>query len=737
MGTGLQNPYFFIGVIENNVDERLEGRVQVRAFGIHGTVQEIPTEDLPWAVLIQGGYDVNSPIPPLNSWVFGFFLDGRDAQQPMILGLIPTQMTEPVDPIKNGWGSLPSNGNEGLSAGSRPEDFGQPANSRLGRGEYIEETYVPLVEANRKTGIDVPDVPGLEPWEEPGAAYEAQYPYNRVIQSAAGHSIELDDTPGAERIMVYHKSGSYIQIDSRGTTSHKATADRFDITENNMHVFVGGRSIVTIDGDSFVRVNGNKTEEIMGDYVQNIHGNHLLSVGGQINFNASDEIQQRAAKIRIQANVEGVSIKSAKNIKIQSDQSIHTKAGIALFSEAANSINMKAGDNIFIQADGIIHGKSETMYLNAEGALDLKGGHVKAGGGTKVSISADIVAIDDIILLANNQSTPPDPASGSTEADPAEAAELPEPTSKGVSVAEYRNRSSLGVGGFGARDESNTGGASGNQASDNVAPPAGDITAATEGVIKPLLDFIGNLESSGYDTIYGGISRSDYPAGAITSLTIQELLNWQDSIDSKYNSEASGRYQFMEDTLRAVYNPAGLSASDLFSPTNQDKLAIYQMKYRGLDRYLNGSITAETFCNNLAKEWASLPLVSGPNAGKSYYAGDSAGNKSLTSASAFLTIVKKLKTDYDTQGTDTVTETAVTTNTSNVGPSEPVNNSTPPEVVATPTAGATSSATAPTGEKVLYTGTDDGGRFKVVETEGVDAEGYSFKETKRVYFDGN
>ena len=102
MGTGLQNPYFFIGVIENNVDERLEGRVQVRAFGIHGTVQEIPTEDLPWAVLIQGGYDVNSPIPPLNSWVFGFFLDGRDAQQPMILGLIPTQMTEPVDPIKNG-----------------------------------------------------------------------------------------------------------------------------------------------------------------------------------------------------------------------------------------------------------------------------------------------------------------------------------------------------------------------------------------------------------------------------------------------------------------------------------------------------------------------------------------------------------------------------------------------------------------------------------------------------------
>ena len=35
---GLKNPLFFIGVIENNEDPRLEGRVQVRAFGVHGAI---------------------------------------------------------------------------------------------------------------------------------------------------------------------------------------------------------------------------------------------------------------------------------------------------------------------------------------------------------------------------------------------------------------------------------------------------------------------------------------------------------------------------------------------------------------------------------------------------------------------------------------------------------------------------------------------------------------------------
>lgn len=98
-GAGIRNPLFFIGVVEGNKDDRLEGRVRVRAFGIHGTVDEIATDELPWAIVAQGGYDPNV-VPKVNSWVYGMFLDGRDGQQPMILGLIPTQAVDAID-LKN------------------------------------------------------------------------------------------------------------------------------------------------------------------------------------------------------------------------------------------------------------------------------------------------------------------------------------------------------------------------------------------------------------------------------------------------------------------------------------------------------------------------------------------------------------------------------------------------------------------------------------------------------------
>ena len=78
-GVGIQNPLFFIGVVENNIDSRLEGRIQVRAFGIHGTVQQVATEDLPWATIISGAYDPDVPVPPLNS-LMGISSSGTSPQ---------------------------------------------------------------------------------------------------------------------------------------------------------------------------------------------------------------------------------------------------------------------------------------------------------------------------------------------------------------------------------------------------------------------------------------------------------------------------------------------------------------------------------------------------------------------------------------------------------------------------------------------------------------------------------
>lgn len=160
---------------------------------------------------------------------------------------------------------------------------------------------------------------------------------------------------------------------------------------------------------------------------------------------------------------------------------------------------------------------------------------------------------------------------------------------------------------------------------------------------RALLDFIGGLEApKGYDQIYGGIKKDDYPPKPITSMTIGEVLAWQDRINPKYRSEASGRFQFLRVTLRNLAKQLNIPLTSKFSRDMQDRLAIELMNQRGLRKFMAGSISNETFANNLAKEWASLPCVSGPKVGKSYYDGDGL-NTALTTPRAILTAIETLK----------------------------------------------------------------------------------------------
>lgn len=173
--------------------------------------------------------------------------------------------------------------------------------------------------------------------------------------------------------------------------------------------------------------------------------------------------------------------------------------------------------------------------------------------------------------------------------------------------------------------------------------------------MKALLDFIGHHESrNNPDAVWARISVKDRPKRPLTTMTIGEVLAWQDSIDAKYQSEAAGEFQFLEDTLRGLPPAAGLTTQSLFNKANQDRLATVLLKRRGLDLYLADKLSAEGFANNLAMEWASLPVVTDVKKklkngttmivrkGSGYYDGDGL-NKSLTDVGPFLAAVHAAK----------------------------------------------------------------------------------------------
>jgi hypothetical protein len=102
-------------------------------------------------------------------------------------------------------------------------------------------------------------------WSEPVTPYAAQFPYNRVQQSASGHVIELDDTPGAERVHVFHRSGSFIEFHPDGSVVYRTMGDGYSITMADHHVKVNGKYHVAVDGGCTVYSKGNIDVQSDGD----------------------------------------------------------------------------------------------------------------------------------------------------------------------------------------------------------------------------------------------------------------------------------------------------------------------------------------------------------------------------------------------------------------------------------------------------------------------------------------
>jgi muramidase (phage lysozyme) len=170
-----------------------------------------------------------------------------------------------------------------------------------------------------------------------------------------------------------------------------------------------------------------------------------------------------------------------------------------------------------------------------------------------------------------------------------------------------------------------------------------------------LLDFIGNIEAPlGYETIYGNNQRK--LSKPITSMTLDELEAHQPSWTKRYGSSASGRYQFMKNTLdapqtlRDIEGEMGLTGKELFSPDLQDRMAYHLLKRRGYTTFMSGKLSIKGFALNLAKEWASLPVLDDTQGqkrhvtrGQSYYAGDGR-NKSLVKPERVERILEQAKT---------------------------------------------------------------------------------------------
>ena len=213
----------FTGVIEDVTDPLGLGRVRVRAHGYHSTdTSEVPTDSLPWAHVTYNDSKRMS-VPTNGEWVIGFFLDGDEAQKPIIIGTLPG--IDDVEPATSKWARNDGGSSTGVSSAS----------------QYTKKT-------TQHTGTDI---------TEPSNDYDAVYPHNKVIETSSGHLIEIDDTDGKERIHIYHKSGSFTEFHQDGTKVDKTEKDKYTITLGKEYIAVTGDYKIEGGGGSEFKINSS------------------------------------------------------------------------------------------------------------------------------------------------------------------------------------------------------------------------------------------------------------------------------------------------------------------------------------------------------------------------------------------------------------------------------------------------------------------------------------------------
>ncbi len=251
---------WFTGVVEDINDPEKLGRVRVRCFGYHSNnLLDIKTENLPFATVMGptssahiSGIGTTTHGLVNGSWVVGFFRDGPSAQDPIVMGTIGSTYKETPN----------------FTLGFSDPDKVYP------KYQGKENDYVDVNLLARGTNTITHTVDSVS--KEPATKYAAVYPNNKVTQTTSGHIIEVDDTPGAERINVRHMSGTFVEIHPNGDVV-QSNGNKYQITTGNDNVHITGTCNLTIDGDYNMNVSGNIKMAAGGDV--------NVTSGGNINLN--------------------------------------------------------------------------------------------------------------------------------------------------------------------------------------------------------------------------------------------------------------------------------------------------------------------------------------------------------------------------------------------------------------------------------------------------------------------
>ncbi len=376
---------WFVGLVEDRQDPKHLGRVRVRCLGYHTEdLIKLPTVDLPWA----------HPMNPITSatvsgigqtplgvvegtWVVGFFTDGPEAQQPMIMGTLPgVPSTLPVKDAVKGF--------QDYKNANYPK-YTETDVNRLAVGDAENpHSSLTIRKADLDLAVGTAQIDGVVEgvaifdadldtdnggkWDEPETPYAALYPRNHVYESEGGHIREMDDTPGAERIHERHASGSGYEIGPDGSKVTRVKKNNYEIVTNDNYLHIQGTSRHTIDKGLRVRVNGSG---VAGN-------NYNIEVG-------------QGSSVNVEVNGGNINMTTLGTGEDAGDININ----------ASRDLNMQVGRSMNIDVKNTITEDSKVKTQSTQEALtensgthDINTGKATINGGSEIDANASVINLN-------------------------------------------------------------------------------------------------------------------------------------------------------------------------------------------------------------------------------------------------------------------------------------------------------------------------------------------------------
>jgi hypothetical protein len=200
--------------------------------------------------------------------------------------------------------------------------------------------------------------PSENMWTEPESAANADtqptYPYNNITETEGGHSFEMDDTPGRERIRIQHgkNANTFIEMHPNGDVVHRIQGDGYEVILGNKNVQINGVCNITINGDCNMHVLGNKNEQIDGDYNLIVAGNMTARAAGAggMNLISDNDMTIAASSSNPQTNPSNLYLQVDDHIYVASDLQV---AGAVSADTVSALTRINAGTGLYAGPSGV------------------------------------------------------------------------------------------------------------------------------------------------------------------------------------------------------------------------------------------------------------------------------------------------------------------------------------------------------------------------------------------------